>query len=306
MNKIAIVLGNGFDLNLLLRTSYTDFAKSNEFRDLSQNNLFRYIDLSNQSKSLFAHLQSVFYKNNWFDIEEEIYSFAINYNHPISLLAEEFDSIRCALQQYLIRIVENTTPCQQSLAYEFMRDVVNDSHYDISIYSFNYTNCLSLCNCHPNKQVELFNIHGDLASNIVLGYYDYKNQISNDVCSFMDKSNMLRGGGFRMESCLIEAKEVIFFGHSLNPMDFSYFKSFFDYIANTSSVDQSLTFVCLDNNSILGIKNNLKHQGYDIRKIYDHLDNVGFIRTHTWNEGNIADVNVYKQLCIRLKNLEDI
>jgi len=304
MNKVAIVLGNGFDLNLLLRTSYTDFAKSKEFEDLSKKCLFsNYIDISNPRKSLFAHLQSGFNTNNWFDIEEEIYSFAINYNNPIPLLSEEFDSIRCALQQYLIRVINNTIPCQESLAYHFMKDIVNDSSCGIRIYSFNYTNCLSLCNCNPNKQVDLYNIHGDLDSNIVIGYFDYKNKITNDECSFMDKANMLKSGGFRMEFGLVEAKEVIFFGHSLNPMDFSYFKSYFNYLENSKSVDQSLTFVCLDNNSIVGIKNNIKSQGYDIRKLYDHLQNINFIRTHNWNERNQEDVKLYNQLSLRLKTL---
>ena len=69
---------------------------------------------------------------------------------------------------------------------------------------------------------------------------------------------MLKKGGFRMSARLIEANEVIFFGHSLNPMDFSYFKSYFDYVAQTSSANQSLTFFCLDENNILSLDVNLR------------------------------------------------
>ena len=102
---------------------------------------------------------------------------------------------------------------------------------------------------------------------------------------------------------LIDSDEVIFFGHSLNPMDFSFFKPYFDYITKYSSLEKSLTFVTFDDNSALSIKNNLKKQCYDVRALYDHLSNLNFIRTHTWNECNIDDITIYNQLIQRITRL---
>lgn len=301
MKKISIVLGNGFDLNLMLRTSYSDFAKSREFCNLPKSSpLNKYVDTTNPEKSLYAHLQSVFDRQNWFDIEEEIYRYASKLNNIPRLLPLEFDSIKDALKRYLIRVVKNTMPCQESLAYQFMKNVIEDSDSEISIFNFNYTNCLTLCNCNLRDKVYYCNIHGDLTSDIVLGYYDYKNMFSDNTVSFMDKSFMLRKAGFGISTKLKEANDVIFFGHSLNPMDFSYFKSYFDYVVKAAPADRSLAFICLDGESILDIKWKLKTQGYDIRSLHDNLNNVDFIRTHNWNERNEKDVTIYDQLINRL------
>ena len=301
MKKISIILGNGFDLNLMLRTSYSDFAKSKEFVDVPKvYPLNIYVDTTNPEKSLYAHLQSVFDKQNWFDIEEEIYRYASKLHNMSSLLPIEFECIKDALKQYLARVVKNTMPSQESLAYKFMKNVIEKSISEINIFNFNYTNCLTLCDCNIREKVNYCNIHGDLASDIVLGYYDYKNIFLNDAFSFMDKSFMLKKSGFRMSTRLIEANEVIFFGHSLNPMDFSYFKSYFDYITQSSSANQSLTFICLDDKSIMNIKRMLNIQGYELRKLYENLNNFDFVRTHYWNEKNEKDVTTYNQLINRL------
>lgn len=300
MKKVSIILGNGFDLNLMLRTSYSDFARSREFKNLPKN--LSLVDRSNPEQSLYAHLQSVFDKQNWFDVEEEIYDYASKCKHNNYLLPLEFDHIKDALKQYLIRVVENTTPCHESLAYKFMKNVIEESNSDICVFNFNYTNCLTLCDCNSRDNVNCCNIHGDLASEIVLGYYDYKKIISNENLSFMDKTYMLKKAGFGIGAKLIEANDVIFFGHSLNPMDFSYFKSYFDYVAQTSSTNQSLTFICLDEKSIMKIKRMLITQGYELRKLYENLNNLDFVRTHYWNESNEEDVTIYKQLCQRIKS----
>lgn len=302
MNKISIVLGNGFDLNLMLRTSYSDFAKSKEFCDLSKcSPLNKYVEITNSEKSLYAYLQSAFYRQNWFDIEEEIYRFASKLDIMPRLLPIEFDSIKDALKLYLIRVIKNTMPCQESLAYQFMKNIIEDSVSEINIFNFNYTNCITLCDCNLREKVNYCNIHGDLASDIILGYYDYKNLFPDNTLSFMDKSFMLRKAGFGIGTKLIEANDVIFFGHSLNPMDFSYFKSYFDYLTQSSFTNRSLTFVCLDDKSIMNIKRMLNMQGYELRKLYENLNNLDFVRTHYWNERCEEDVTIYKQLCQRIK-----
>lgn len=301
LKHISIVLGNGFDIDLGLPTRYSDYAKSREFRNLPQVSPFNtFIDTNNPHKSLWAHLQSVYERQHWFDVEEEIYSFAIKQtNRSLSISSIEFDEIKDSLKRYITHIVKYSKPRHESLAYHFMKDIVEKSNADVSIYNFNYTNCLSLCGCQIINNVKCYNIHGSLDSDIALGYYDYKKLLSNSEYTFMDKSYMLKKAGFGIEANLLGADEVIFFGHSLNQMDFSFFRSLFDYILSTPSLKQSLTFICLDNRSELDIKNRITGQGVEWRKIIDHLDNVTFIHTHLWNESNEDNLKAYQQLCHR-------
>ena len=60
-----LVLGNGFDLDLGLKTRYSDFAGSDEWRKYSskEGNLFKYLDVKKEIE-------------RWFDLESELFSYA--------------------------------------------------------------------------------------------------------------------------------------------------------------------------------------------------------------------------------------
>ena len=57
----CIVIGNGFDINLGLPTSYADFVKSTHFDDMVK-----------RGNELAKHLKSKFELQNWIDIENEL------------------------------------------------------------------------------------------------------------------------------------------------------------------------------------------------------------------------------------------
>ncbi|ALU75278.1 hypothetical protein F7642_10905 [Tenacibaculum finnmarkense genomovar ulcerans] len=58
---IVIIIGNGFDLSIGLKTSYSDFIKSIEFQELLKN-----------ENLLAKHLNGIHTLQNWIDIENEL------------------------------------------------------------------------------------------------------------------------------------------------------------------------------------------------------------------------------------------
>lgn len=61
-----LIIGNGFDLNLGLKTSYKDFIQSNHFKTLLKN-----------KNSMAEYFNEKSELNNWVDIEKEITKYSI-------------------------------------------------------------------------------------------------------------------------------------------------------------------------------------------------------------------------------------
>ena len=71
MAELALIIGNGFDLDLGLPSKYSDFADSPEFHDLARRMRYMYHEEERQY-SLVLQIQQASFNSNWFDIEEEI------------------------------------------------------------------------------------------------------------------------------------------------------------------------------------------------------------------------------------------
>ena len=57
----CLIIGNGFDLNLGLPTSYGNFVESEQFKDMVT-----------RGNKLAIHLKSKYELQNWIDIENEL------------------------------------------------------------------------------------------------------------------------------------------------------------------------------------------------------------------------------------------
>ena len=67
-NNTIVVIGNGFDLNLGLPTSYQDFIKSPQFQRLLQTD-----------NHLYTYLKDKYHLQNWVDIENELQKYSYDY-----------------------------------------------------------------------------------------------------------------------------------------------------------------------------------------------------------------------------------
>ena len=78
---------------------------------------------------------------------------------------------------------------------------------------------------------------------------------------------------------ILEAKEIIFFGHSINEMDFGYFKEFFKVASASPNPIRHLTIITYDDESERNIKDNMRNQGISVTDLYSNLWTFDFIHT---------------------------
>lgn len=241
ISNILLIIGNGFDLDLGLKTGYSDFLKSEFFTK----NLDIMYDQNNIN--LFNYLENQKNIKGWIDVEKELADLASRepdfHNRYINKTdgklavcsdreVQTFQQLRLALHNYLDNISYDIR--KDSLALRVL-DIVNSSFVSANIVTFNYTPLQKLTPfLRENKiAVPISYIHGSLRDNdilnddtsIILGFQD-DIEIDDSYC-FMIKSHSPYYTSKHIKRKLLEADEVIFFGHSLGSTDYPYFADFF-------------------------------------------------------------------------------
>lgn len=302
MTNIALVLGNGFDLDLGLRTRYADFADSkNEewqyFINMAGTNINQLCPVE-----FVDHLQIARIFENWFDIEEEIFKFAQKHttlrDGQIGLIRQQYEMLVNCLRFYLYRQVNSTYIKKDSLAYVLMNKL-NDAQYPVSLYSFNYTDCVTLCGCKKREGLQAHAVHGTLFYNMILGCRVYNEIKENTQLDFLYKPiiNLQKD---ILKQNLTQATETIIFGHSLNMMDYCYFKDFFDAIQSGQQTCTNLTIICKDAKSEEDIKRRL-NKNVCLSKVEKHVV-FSFIHTDLWNSKDSKTLMQFEDLCKRISS----
>ena len=217
-----LIIGNGFDIDLGLKTKYSDFIESNCF-DENKNNLF---------KSIYRS-----YKNmNWIDLENELKKYVTGVDRQN--IKDEFNDLRNSLCDYLTQIEYNKIN-HESTAFKLFKIIANDVNNPYKIYTYNYTDLieitqLSSTNISSLKCKNLIEyVHGKISDkSIILGFEDKANILSKYF--FMIKSFSPYYNSHNIQYDLEEAKNIIFFGHSLGNTDYHYFEKFFQEQSNAS------------------------------------------------------------------------
>ena len=76
MAQLALIIGNGFDIDMGIPSRYSDFADSQEFHDLAHRMHDMFFE-EERKNSLVLQIQKASYNSNWFDIPK------IRNYHPI-------------------------------------------------------------------------------------------------------------------------------------------------------------------------------------------------------------------------------
>ena len=298
MADIALIVGNGFDLDMGLPSKYSDFILSKEWQDvLKKFNVFLQMQ-DYQEHSLVGQLQLASQNSQWFDIEEEIHKFIENHSNLKDLevrdIRSEFDAIKVALTNYLKRITATFT-ADNSKASTVLHYRLRESPLTATEIYFNYT--------YPHQyiklpiQPEIFNggqhwatfVHGSLRDNdIVLGCDLQEGEQVNRQLSFMYKYNQLKKANHIARN-ILEAKEIIFFGHSINEMDFGYFKEFFKVASASPIPIRHLTIITYDDESERNIKDNIRNQGISVSDLYSNLWTFDIIKTSKLYDNNAEE-----------------
>lgn len=264
MAQCTIILGNGFDLDLGLQTRFSDFAKNKEYWPMPDE-----ADEKNKiSNPLSEFLASKKDKEYWFDLEGALREYALRfgteYNAESSL--KYYERIEKSLCEYIKQEQKKAKIRKESMAYDFIKAV--QSCKSFHIYSFNYTDFYSI----PNMPYLLdydnvfTHIHGSVnANNIILGI-DELNGLKEDSYKKMYKVWRDDYQGFNSKS-LEKSSEIIFYGFSFSDIDYPYFKTFFEKVANGELKNKRITIFTKDKDSSFQIKNKLDKENTKISAI---------------------------------------
>lgn len=208
-----IVIGNGFDLNLGLKTSYKDFIQSDYFNALIEEN-----------NSLATYLMDKNNLNNWVDIEKEMTQYSMHIQDTNSNVKNDFEALKISLANYLKESQEGEID-QDSQAFKMIREEIGTAD---KIYNFNYTSTVF-------KVTEILEItdiqskhtyvHGSIENmDIIFGVEDDARIYQKHI--FLKKSYNKNYAESDIGQFLKDEHDLIVFGHSLGITDSAYFKKY--------------------------------------------------------------------------------
>ncbi len=262
MNTLFI-LGNGFDLGLGLKTSYSDYINSKEFQLLTKS--------SSECSSLAKWLYDQNNKNAWFDLETSIGDY---YNRPNFSITEAevkyvFPDLLKSVNDFILRIVNNcdiefTDKRTLNLVEHFANQLISNNQF--TIYTYNYTGEIILKKLVINhirkknrslainidNKIPIISLHGNVLEkfnyqdpNIVLG--TKASYIINDKAGFVKKTNQNPTVGLFNDTEFDKYNRFIIYGHSLGLMDAPDFESLFQYLIYNK--DKKIDIFTKENNS---------------------------------------------------------
>lgn len=254
--KRAIIIGNGFDLALESKTSFKDFLESEEYRQIPRNNSLKiYCEEQLKSNERWSDLEgglitwadeqvhkSKGFKGGRLDlpvIRQEFYEFALTIQHYIGRASLSFKNVG------VIRI--------DALLDDWLRSEV------IDVLNFNYTNMFSsylgrFTESRLNSPKIIHqHFHGSLAeSNTVFG----TGEICPEGFEFMSKQVNVEKP-VSITATLVDADELVFFGHSFGSSDFDQIEFIFRYLDLEEHGIDKVRCYTKDKNSAKEVKENI-------------------------------------------------
>ena len=215
----VLIIGNGFDLDLGWNTRFNDFMSS------------EFWPKNFHSGSILHHLERWRHITDWFDMEYQIGVYASGSatrgdskrSHEIN--REYFEKIVNGFKEYLKKAT--TEPINpDSVAAKVLKAIVENLNFS-SLYSFNYTSLGHIVHqLDLQSYVTYEHVHGSLQDdNLIIGAPE--DMELNEGYKFLYKTFNEHYSSNSLIHDLRDAKEVVFFGHSLGPTDYHYFQEFF-------------------------------------------------------------------------------
>lgn len=275
-DEILLIIGNGFDIDLGLKTSYSDFVESPVFKKNVYNN------------SLLQYLSDDYQKKKWIDIEKSLLNY-INEDYleldeslnieNIESFQENFQCLRKSLINYLEEI-DFSRIKDYSFSARLLRTLIKKHAF---ILSFNYTD-LERIMYQINAlawDYSFSNVHGKLKNeSIIIGVQDDVEIPEN--ANFIIKSHSEYYRSCAVRDKLEEADHIIFFGHSLGETDYHYFRDFFQKqsgLLREKPKRKKITIFTYDEKSRQDILSQLRRMNEKrVNYLFD-LNDVEFFRT---------------------------
>ncbi|MFN5848410.1 MAG: AbiH family protein, partial [Chitinophagales bacterium] len=177
--KKTILLGNGFDLALNIKTSYKDFIESSEYNNsmVHFKNIGEYIRKRMKDNYLWSGIESDLLSYIEENIEQKNIkrepgledSFLKNKPRVIESFKKEFEHLKLALNEYLLNIQNQNRACMPKVDKK-IKEIIHGAS-DISVYSFNFTNFYK--RFFDSSITKIFHLHDCLKdyddTNIIFG-----------------------------------------------------------------------------------------------------------------------------------------
>lgn len=289
-NKV-LILGNGFDVDLGMRSRYSDFAKSKIWKERIESNAFML-----SRNGLLRAMVNAKEKNDWFDIESTmmVYVRKLQKTGPTYGFTqagedeEEYHLICSCLKDYLREESQKFRPNRDNAAERVFEALINGGRFK-KIYTFNYTDVKEITQYYEdNSRLEVIHMHGSLESDddIILGVEG--GDIIPQQYKFMYKTSSRFYQSNNLYEDLMHANEVVFFGHSINGMDFDYFSHFFRVQSDDEINGYERKWIRIftyDNNSAMDIKYSLRENGILPHSLYN-LNDLDFILCKDLEKGD--------------------
>lgn len=296
MTQNLLILGNGFDLDLGLHTGYSEFWESDTWKSVKD---------SCPEKYLVTSLERYRISHNWFDMESGLLEGAtrlkgrISDNYDISGYRESFKILTETLKEYIKNEQESFIQNKDSVAGQLLHSF-EECGSAPCIYSFNYTDLDVIGRRFDLEYIPtVYHIHGSLQPDdqIILGIeLEDILQLPSQLTFLIKSNNPFYRYTYLLKD-LDNASNVIFFGHSINGMDFPYFKDFFQKLVSLpigKTNTRRITIITYDENSAMQIKDNFRRSGIDIRTLFNKVA-LEFIMTRGIYEGNEREVEKFKR-----------
>lgn len=337
--KIVLILGNGFDLDLGLKTSYKDFWESDFCPKDYPAPLIQHLN-----ERWGDDLKSV----RWYDLESELYNYCIDkqklqnrhdlindkervflqvFNpsiHSYSIESKYVEAARSLMAKGLLKSLA-TPICQYSIPYlddllhstvwrdrralQLIKDgllgyldSIKDQDYrentiaekvllavkcakesgdSLEVFSFNYTEIPGDYSCDIKDNIH--HVHGSCANGrIIIGTKDDIN-IDSDY-DFLQKAFDPHFNPPALVASLLNADDVIVFGHSIGENDRQYLKAFFmqqvDFVAPKQ---KTITVFTLDEQAELNVKRALQIMTESNLSALYGLNSFSIIKTDSVN-----------------------
>lgn len=305
MAKKLLITGNGFDIDLGLRTRYSDFAQSKIWEKLMENTY-------SFDQDLLGALNTAKEKEAWFDIEKTMndYVRAIRPEYLTTDLVDKdkncFTEITSALTKYLKKEQKSRTLESNHYAAQVLRLIADVGGFEY--YTFNYTSLGDIANSCGIKidSSRITHVHGSLDNDsIILGVLtDPANQI-HEQYSFMYKDNSRFYMSNNMYEDFDKADDIIFFGHSINGMDFPYFKDFFIKQSGMGGEYKSkhITIFTYDDDSNQQIRNSIRNAQVDLTQLF-RRNNISIIQTKQMYDDDRNELQKFEVFTKRLNDIK--
>jgi hypothetical protein len=285
MFKKILILGNGFDLDFGLKSRYRDFMNSQIWKRAKDENDFATFGIVN-------YLEEKNKLESWFDVETELLNYALEitegtYRSPQESDRKAFEFFQAKLKEYLQKEQYSLERPKVSTAMAMFNNILANGYFT-NIYTFNYTDVSKFMAKYNIKvDIPITFMHGSLEKydNIVLGIETDKKIHPN--YKFLFKTNSRYYTSNNLIESLDDANEIVFFGHSINGMDFPYFKDFFKKQSQPSKdfKRKKITIFTYDLASEEKIRDNFREEGINLRELMSRND-LTFIETKLLNVGD--------------------